>query len=232
MTTQRWVPRLHLISEPSVCSWERLTVLLPALLEAGVEAIHVRSRQAPASELLTVACTFRRLVAPPRILVVNDRVDLAVLSEADGVHLPEHGLRVAMVRRLLGGGRLVGRSVHSVEAAQEAVREGCDYLLFGNVFETDSKPGAPGRGLAELRAVAGAVSVPVIAVGGITPARVAEVLVAGAYGVAVIRGVLGADDPVGAVVAYRQELDEVVRHGDPRRVERETRRTRWSADAG
>ncbi|MCX7623995.1 MAG: thiamine phosphate synthase [Thermomicrobium sp.] len=203
------VPRLHLVTDPNVCPFDRLLALLPELVAAGLDAVHLRARDVPTGTLLGVARALRRVVVPPAMLFVNDRVDLALLSEADGLHLPELGLPVDEVRRLIGGGRAVGRSVHSVAAAGRAVVERPDFLVYGNVFETASKPGLPARGLDGLRAVVRAVPFPVIAIGGITPERVPAVLAAGAYGVAVIRGILGTSDPVEAVRVFRQALDGV-----------------------
>jgi len=202
------LPRLHLVTDPQVCPFDRLLSLLPALLAAGIEAVHLRASALPAGELLDLARRLRRLIVPPAALIVNDRVDVALLAEADGVQLPERGLPVDAARRLLGGGRWIGRSVHDVEAAREAALTQADYLLYGHVFESASKPGVPARGLTGLRAVAGAVPLPVIAIGGVVPERVAEVVAAGAYGIAVIRGILAAEDPVAAVEAFRRALDE------------------------
>jgi len=201
------VPRLHLVTDPEVCPFDRLLALLPALVAAGVDGVHLRAPDRAAAELLVVAQVARRVVVPPAVLLVNDRIDVAVLSEADGVQLPERGLPPEGARRLLGRGRLIGCSVHSVTAAERAAQAG--FLLFGNVFETASKPGRAAAGLKALRAVTRAVPCPVIAIGGITPERVPEVVATGAHGVAVIRGILAAPDPVDAVHAFRAALDRV-----------------------
>lgn len=201
------VPRLHLVTDFQVCPFDRFLALLPDLLAAGVEAVQVRARELPSGQLLAVVRALRRVITPPAVLIVNDRLDVALLCEADGVQLPEEGLPVEEARRFLGGGRLLGRSVHSVAAARQAAAAGTDYLVFGHVFETASKPGLQSRGVATLQAVARAVSRPVIAIGGVTPERVPAVRAAGAYGVAVIRGILGASDPAATARAYRQALE-------------------------
>ncbi len=203
------VPQLHLVTDPEVCPFDRLLDLLPVLVAAGVDAVHLRASDRAAGDLLAVALAARRLVMPPAVLLVNDRIDVALLSEADGVQLPERGLPPEGARRLLGHGRLVGCSVHSVTAAERAAQAGADFLLFGNVFETASKPGRAAAGLQALEAVTRAVPCPVIAIGGITPERVPAVLAAGAHGVAVIRGILAAADQVAAVHAFRAALDRV-----------------------
>ncbi len=205
----RSVPRLHLITDLTVCSFARLCELLPKLVHAGVDAIHLRAPGVAAGDLWEMAQALRRRIVPPALFLVNDRLDVALLCQADGVHLPEGGLPVRLVRDHLGEGRVVGRSVHSLETARTAAAEGCDYVIYGNVFETASKPGAAARGLDALREVVNALRIPVIAIGGITPDRVPAVRATGAHGVAVIRGILAADDPAAAARAYRRAMDGV-----------------------
>ncbi|MBU6282758.1 thiamine phosphate synthase [bacterium] len=151
----------------------------------------------------------RRLLVPCRAngvkLLVNGRVDVVLAACCDGVHLPGDGIPPSEARRILPRGALVGRSVHREEeipAGRDA-----DFLFFGPVFDTPSKRafGAP-QGLGELARFRSLVDRPVIAVGGIDPRRVAEVLEAGASGVAAIGGVLGAPDPGAAVAAFVEAL--------------------------
>jgi thiamine-phosphate diphosphorylase len=129
-----------------------------------------------------------RLVAESRVpVLLSSRVDLALACGAAGVHLPEQDLPVAAARRLLGGDRLVGRSVHSPAAAREAEAEGADYVVFGPVFATDSHPGRVPLGLAALREVTATVAIPVLAIGGVDAERAAVCRRAGAAGFAAIR---------------------------------------------
>jgi thiamine-phosphate diphosphorylase len=128
-----------------------------------------------------------RLVAgSPVPVLVSSRVDLALATRAAGVHLPENDLPVSAARRLLGGDRLLGRSVHSVEAARQAAAEGADYLIFGPVFATGSHPGRTPTGLAALAEVAAAVTIPVLAIGGVDAERAEACRRAGAAGFAAI----------------------------------------------
>ncbi|WP_338198299.1 thiamine phosphate synthase, partial [Candidatus Nephthysia bennettiae] len=122
----------------------------------------------------------------PRPVLVSSRVDLALATGAAGVHLPQNDLPVAAARALLGDGPLLGRSVHSAEAARQAAMEGADYLVFGPVFATASHPGRPGRGVAGLEEVAAAVSIPVLAIGGVDAERARTCREAGAAGFAAI----------------------------------------------
>lgn len=133
-----------------------------------------------------------RLVAEsPVPVVINSRVDLALAVGAAGVHLPERDLPVAAARRLIRSG-LVGRSVHSLAGALAAEADGADYLVFGPVFPTRSHPGLEAVGLERLAEVAGTVTIPVLAIGGVDPERAAHCRQAGASGFAAIGYFTGA----------------------------------------
>jgi thiamine-phosphate pyrophosphorylase len=129
-------------------------------------------------------------------LLINDRLDVALALDAAGVHLAGHSLPTAVARRVLGAGKLLGVSTHSVEEACRAAEDGADFIVFGPVFTTPSKVAyGPPQGLQQLRTVARAVPIPVIAIGGIDHTNLPQVVQAGAYGVAMIRAVLAAPDP-------------------------------------
>jgi len=129
-------------------------------------------------------------------LLINDRLDVALALDAAGVHLAGHSLPTAVARRVLGAGKLLGVSTHSVGEACRAAEDGADFIVFGPVFTTPSKVAyGPPQGLQQLRTVARAVPIPVIAIGGIDHTNLPQVVQAGAYGVAMIRAVLAASDP-------------------------------------
>lgn len=166
-----------------------------AAVEGGVHAVQLREKDLSATELMALGQSLKTAIGGHALLLVNARADVAAALGADGVHLPENGLPIEEARRLLPTPFVIGRSVHSVESALAAEAQGADYLIYGNVYETGSHPGAPAAGLNRLREVTSAVKVPVLAIGGITAARVPEVMASGAAGVAVISAVLGAVDP-------------------------------------
>ena len=153
-------------------------------LRRGATILQLRIPGAPGRALEKEA----RVVIPtaPVPVLVNARVDVALAVGALGVHLPEQDLPVAAARRLLGDG-LVGRSVHSLEAALQAEADGADYLVLGPVFATATHSHQQPLGLETLREVAGRVRVPVLAIGGVDEARAAECEAAGAAGFAAIR---------------------------------------------
>jgi thiamine-phosphate pyrophosphorylase len=153
-------------------------------VELGATILQLRDPGATTRSLEREAC---RLVAEaPAPIVVSARADLALAAGAAGVHLPERDMPVAAARRLLGGERLVGRSVHSVEAARLAAAEGADYLVFGSVFASASHPHRAPVGLDAMRAVALAVRIPVLAIGGVDAGSAAICVAAGAAGFAAI----------------------------------------------
>ena len=160
----------------------------------GVSLVIVREKDMAGGALLSLVREVRGRLGGRTPVVVNERVDVAMAAHADGVHLGEEGLPVAEARRLARESMLIGRSVHSVEGARLAEREGASYLLFGTVFESASHPGERPQGIAALREVVEAVRVPVLAIGGVTKANVAEVMATGAAGAAVIAAMLEAED--------------------------------------
>lgn len=156
---------------------------LDEAIEAGVDLLQLREPAVPAGSLARLARRAAARAAGTRVRVlVNDRADVAAVAGAAGVHLPARGLPASRLR-VIDRGWLVGRSVHSGEAVDEP---DVDYLIFGTVFPSASKPGEAGAGLAGLGEAARAARVPVLAIGGITPPRAAACAAAGAAGVAAI----------------------------------------------
>lgn len=177
-------------------------------LGAGLRAVQLREKDLAVRDLLALARDLRESTRRHGArLIVNDRVDVALAAGADGVQRTHVSLPVSALRAIASPGFLIGASTHSVAEARAAEADGADFVVFGPVYDTPSKRvyGAP-QGLGALETVASAVSRPVIAVGGITPARVREVLAAGAAGVAVIRGIYGAARPADATKAFLDAL--------------------------
>jgi thiamine-phosphate pyrophosphorylase len=169
----------------------------------------LRERDLSTSELLPLAHEIRSITASYAVpLIVNDRVDLMMALNLDGVHLRSDSLSATPVRQLIGPRRLIGVSTHSVEDVRRANQDGADYVVFGPIFETPSKrPFGPPLGLHLLADVCRRSSIPVLAIGGITCERVRDVRRAGAHGVAVIAALLSRDDIGEAVREFRQALE-------------------------
>jgi thiamine-phosphate pyrophosphorylase len=180
---------------------EALVAQVQAAARAGVTLVQVRERDLDGGPLLAVtrACVAAVAGTETRVLV-NDRVDVALAAGAHGVHLRSDSFSTAEARRLARGRPfIVGRSVHALDDAVQAAVERPDYLLFGTVFETSSKPGRAAAGTVALREVVAAVRVPVLAVGGVTVERVRELAATGAAGVAAIGLFRGEPPALGGV---------------------------------
>ncbi len=168
---------------------EALLAALPAARARGAGMIQIREPQLSAREQCELAREVRERLhdAPAIKILLNDRLDLALASGCDGVHLPAAGLPMPRARQILPPGFLVARSCHFAHEALQAAREGCDFCLLGPIFATPSKPGPrPPLGLAELER-ARAAAIPVLAVGGINETNIDSCLEAGAAGFAAIR---------------------------------------------
>ena len=175
----------------------RLLERLAEAALAGVDVIQVRERLLSDRDLAGFTATLvERVATSPARVLVNDRTDIALAAGAHGVHLKSDGPPAADIRPLVPSGFIVGRSIHSAtEARALGTDGGYDYLLFGTVFYSDSKPGDhPVAGLGALREVCAAASLPVIAIGGINPERAGQVMEAGAAGIAAISFFTAAQD--------------------------------------
>jgi thiamine-phosphate pyrophosphorylase len=175
----------------------------------GADVIQLRDKTCSTLELLRTARDLRSIIRKSGTLfIVNDRLDVAMASGADGVHFGQDDMRVSTARQLAPPGFIIGVSVGTTGEAVEAERDGADYLAISPTFSTVSKDDAgPGRGLDRLREIRGAVSIPVIAIGGINRENVRDVIAAGADGVAVISAVVASPD---ITVAARELRDLVM----------------------
>ena len=171
-----------------------------AAVRAGAPVVQVRVKGCPDRERYEFACRVVDVCAAHgAICIVNDRVDVALAAGAAGTHLGADDLPVAVARRIAGPGHLIGGTARDPRRAAELVAAGADYLGVGPAYPTATKDGLPAPlGPAGVAAVARAVAVPVIAIGGVTESRVPELLGAGAYGVAVVSAVSEVDDPAAA----------------------------------
>ncbi len=165
------------------------------LLDSGVRMLQLRLKAVPTRDFLESARAIAQMCRDSNALfIVNDRVDIAILAAADGVHLGQDDLPLEAARGLLGPGRIVGLSTHSVEQATAAQAAGADYIGFGPMYPGGAKRTLVGQGVEALRKVRAAVRIPIVAIGGITEARMAETIQAGADSAAIISDVLNAPD--------------------------------------
>ncbi len=176
-----------------------LTTFLEAILDAGVEVVQLREKDAEAGDLLRYGEVFKEAaLRHGALFIVNDRPEVALALEADGVHLGQNDLSPNIARRILGPDAIVGLSCHSTEDHANAPQD-ADYLTAGPVYPTPTKPGRPGTGLELVRGAARSVTRPWFAIGGIDPATLPDVVAAGATRIVVVCAVTEAADPAAAV---------------------------------
>lgn len=200
------LPRLHLITDDVVLAAPSFAETAESiLLDLGDRvALHLRSRSCSGRNLYQLAARLARL--PGAVTLINERVDVALVAGCAGVQLPAFSLPVEDARALLGPDRWIGRSVHTLEEARQAEAEGADFLLAGTIYASQTHADAPPRGPLFLADLHNAVQLPIMAIGGIERGRVGECRRAGAFGVAVIRAVWRAPDPLSAARELLAEL--------------------------
>lgn len=198
--------QIHLITDRKSARSD-LPGTVRGALKGGVDWVQVREKTGPALELYETARKIIPLAHRSGAgILINDRIDVALAAGADGVHLAGKSLPAWVARELLGD-RLLGASVHDLEEAREAVEGGVDYVTFGHVYPTSSKPGLPPRGVLQLAEIVESVEVPVLAIGGIDASNVHEVLRTGCAGIALISAILAAQNPEAAARELRQAVD-------------------------
>ena len=202
----------YLVTATSRSAGRTTPEVVAAALDGGVDVVQLRDKAASARERYETGLRLRELTAEAGVpLVVNDRIDLAAAVDADGVHLGQSDLSVAVAREQLGESAVVGVSASTVEQAEAAQAAGADYLGVGAVYGTDSKDVSGDRngiGTERIAAVADAVEIPVIGIGGIDAGNAAPVVAAGATGVAVLSAITAAEDPAAATAAIREAVTD------------------------
>jgi thiamine-phosphate pyrophosphorylase len=198
-------PCLCVITDPALAPGKDHVAIAREALAGGADMIQLRDKSPDLRRLVPRAREIQALCREHHaIFIVNDRIDLALAVDADGAHVGQDDLPAEAARRLLGPGRILGVSTHDRAQAEAAVGAGADYIGFGPMFATGTKAtGYEPRGPALLQEVRAAVSVPILAIGGITLDNVAGVIRAGATAPAVISAVVAAPDIAAAARAFR-----------------------------
>ena len=204
---------VYLITDRRIAGDRSLLEVVRAAIRGGATVVQLREKEATTREMIELGEALHRITRQAGIpLIVNDRLDVALAIEAEGVHVGHDDMPPALARRLIGPDRILGVSPETLEEARQAERDGADYLGVGDVYGTPTKADAgPPIGVEGLAQVVRAVSIPVVAIGGITPENAGAVIEAGAAGVAVISAIVGAPDPEQAARRLR-EVVEAKRH--------------------
>lgn len=212
--------RLYLVATPRAHMTEaEFLARIEAALAGGVDVLQLRCKELEALPYMRLAGRVRDLARAAGVpFIVNDRPDVALAVDADGVHLGQNDLPPEWARRILPPQAIIGRSSHEPADAERAVAEGATYFAVGPVWETPTKPGRRASGLSYVHdVVARAVAVPWYAIGGITLDNAAQVLEAGATRIALVRAILDAPDPAAAARGFVEALGRIPVEA-PRRV--------------
>jgi thiamine-phosphate pyrophosphorylase len=199
---------VYIVTDQQAAGERALPEIVRAAIQGGATAVQLRAKVATTREMVALGQALLAITRPASIpLIVNDRLDVALAIEADGAHVGQDDLPAAMARQILGPERILGVSAETVGQAQQAERDGANYLGVGDVFGTPSKPDAGSPiGIDGLAATVRAVALPVVAIGGITLDNAPAVIAVGAVGVAVISAVVGAADPAAAARQLRERI--------------------------
>ena len=202
------IGRLHVITDIFLQTRYSHVELTEMAIAGGADTIQFRQKGGSTRQMIEAAGRMGRICNDAGVLfVVNDRIDIAIASKADGVHLGQDDFPIPLARELLGSEKIIGGSVGTLEEARRCLSEGADYVGFGPVFPTSSKDDAgPVSGIEALKKIVSAVSLPVIAIGGIDEKNAPDVIRAGARGIAVISAVCCQADPEKAARALSGAL--------------------------
>lgn len=199
--------RLYVIIDSKSANGRDPVAVASEAVEGGADVIQLREKDIPAREIMALGRAIRKAIAGTGALfIINDRPDIAAASGADGVHLGQDDLPPEEARAILGKGKIIGISTHSLEQALAAEKAGADYVGVGPVFATPTKPDYVPVGTGLVREVSKTIKIPFVAIGGIDAGNIGQVLDAGARRIAVVRAVCGAGDVRNAAKSLKEIL--------------------------
>ena len=198
--------KLLVITDRKKCKPKKLDDVVIEACHSGVKAFQLREKDLSASEILSLSLKLRKITSNNSKLIINDRLDIALLSKSNGIHSPENGILPEQAKRF-NKNLIIGKSTHSLKSAIEAERKGYDYIIFGPVFRTQSKVkyGKP-KGIKELTRICAKIKIPVFAVGGINPDRAKKCIEAGAQGAAVIGAVMKSRNVKKTITEFKENM--------------------------
>ncbi|PIE94811.1 thiamine phosphate synthase [Bacillus fungorum] len=194
---------LHVISNGHMSFKELVDVAMQ--IESEIDYLHIREREKSTKELYEGVESLLTEGFPASKIVINDRIDIAILLNIPRVQLGYKSADVRSVKKKFSYLH-VGYSVHSLDEAIVAFKNGADSLVYGHVFPTDCKKGVPARGLEEISDIARSLSIPIIAIGGITPENTKDILVSEVSGIAVMSGIISSSNPYSKAKSYKESI--------------------------
>jgi thiamine-phosphate pyrophosphorylase len=209
------IGRLHVLTDTLLQSRFSHIELAEMAIAGGADAIQFRQKQGSTRELIQIATQMKRACADKGVaFIVNDRIDVAIAAQADGVHLGQDDFPIPLARKLVGKQCIIGGSAATLKEAQKCLADGADYVGFGPVFPTGSKDDAgPVSGTETLRQIVETIPLPIIAIGGIGLANTPAIMQAGAHGIAVISAICCQDDPRRATRGLYEVLQAAIPGG-------------------
>jgi len=204
------IGKLHILTDTVLQSRFSHMEITRLAIAGGADTIQYREKSGSTREMIEIARNMKRLCLEAGVtFIVNDRLDVAIAAEADGVHLGQDDFPIPMARQILGEGRIIGGSAATLDEARKCLSEGADYVGFGPVYPTSSKDDAgPVSGIDILKQVIEIIPLPIIAIGGVGAENIPDVMRAGARGIAVISAVCCQDDPDEATRSLYQALNK------------------------
>lgn len=201
--------KLYVITNQDISRGKNNLEVVKAAIAGGADIIQLREKQISTRRVVEMGQQIKKFTNSRDIpLIINDRVDIALAIDADGVHLGQDDLPISMARELIGEDKILGISTHSLKQAKEAEAKGADYIGVGPVFPTSTKPDYSPVGLELVEKVSQEIEIPFVAIGGIKLDNVRKVIKAGAKRIAVVSGVVAADDVRQAAKSYCQKINK------------------------
>lgn len=189
-------PGLYLVTDRGALKGKDLLRVLSDSVRAGLDMVQFRDKEASDADFLETAAKIKDLLKEKQVLfIINDRIDMALALDADGVHLGQEDVPVEVARRILGRKKIIGCSAHSLEEAMAAAEKNVDYIAIGAVFPTPIKPDYRIAGLETLKQALKQIKIPLMAIGGISESNIGEVTATGVKRIAVVRAIIEAQDP-------------------------------------
>ena len=199
---------LYLVTDSYALKGKDILLTLSRSLKAGVDIVQFRDKEATDQEFLKTGKRIKNLLKERDILfIINDRVELALILNSDGVHLGQDDMSVEEARRILGNKKIVGLSTHTIHQMYEAAKKDVDYISIGPIFQTSTKPDCRAIGLEVVRKAREELKIPFVAIGGINETNIKDVVLAGARRVAVVSAIPSAKDPF---IATRNLIEKMV----------------------
>lgn len=202
------VGKLYLITDTVIQKKYSHYRIAQFAIKGGADVIQLRDKSLSTSELIQTAIKIAALCKKHNVtFLVNDRVDVALVSDADGVHLGMKDISIREARKLLGKNKIIGGTAHSFGEAKKCEKDGADYIGYGHIYPTKTKykPEKP-KGTEQLKLIVSKIRVPVIAIGGISPANIEDVMATGVHGAAVVGSVLKSGKPISTLKSLRKKI--------------------------